>query len=168
MMAKPRSSDLAAGQAPVFLWGRGAFYFPKILRSQRGHLHCPKQGRHQSDTEGPWGELGEGGPARFPLFPLETPETPEGDDGSILEDRVSLGSNNNNKESTWNSQDLALIPGSGGSPGEGNGYPFHYSCLENPMDRGAWRATPDWTMPAAYGHKESDTTERLTLFLSSS
>ena len=33
------------------------------------------------------------------------------------------------------------IPGSGRSPGEGNGYPLQYSCLENPTDRGAWRAT---------------------------
>ena len=33
------------------------------------------------------------------------------------------------------------IPGSGKFPGEGHGSPFQYSCLENPMDRGAWRAT---------------------------
>ena len=33
------------------------------------------------------------------------------------------------------------IPGSGRSPGEGNGYPLQYSCLGNPMDRGAWWAT---------------------------
>ena len=38
-------------------------------------------------------------------------------------------------------RDTGLIPGSGGSPGEGNGYPLQYSCLENSMDRGAWRAT---------------------------
>ena len=36
---------------------------------------------------------------------------------------------------------LGLIPGSGRSPGEGNGNPLQYSCLENPMDRGAWWAT---------------------------
>ena len=36
---------------------------------------------------------------------------------------------------------LGLIPGLGRSPGEGNGNPLQYSCLENPMDRGAWRAT---------------------------
>jgi len=34
-----------------------------------------------------------------------------------------------------------LIPGSGRSPGEGNGNPLQYSCLENPMDRGAWQDT---------------------------
>ena len=34
--------------------------------------------------------------------------------------------------------DLGSIPGSGRSPGERNGDPFQYSCLENPMDRGAW------------------------------
>ena len=37
--------------------------------------------------------------------------------------------------------DLGLIPGSGRSPGEGNGNPLQYSCLENPMDGGAWWAT---------------------------
>ena len=36
--------------------------------------------------------------------------------------------------------DMSLIPGSGQSPGEGNGNPFQYSCLENPMDRGARQA----------------------------
>ena len=38
-------------------------------------------------------------------------------------------------------RDMGLILGSGRSPGEGNGNPLQYSCLENPMDRGAWRAT---------------------------
>ena len=38
-------------------------------------------------------------------------------------------------------RDLGLIPGLGKSPGEGNDNPFQYSCLENPMDRGAWQAT---------------------------
>ena len=33
-----------------------------------------------------------------------------------------------------------VVPGSGRSPGEGHGKPLQYSCLENPMDRGAWRA----------------------------
>ena len=37
--------------------------------------------------------------------------------------------------------DLGSIPGLGRSPGEGNGNPLQYSCLENPMDRGAWQAT---------------------------
>ena len=50
---------------------------------------------------------------------------------------------------------MGLIPGLGRSPGEGNGNPLQYSCLGNPMDRGAWRATD-------YGEaKESDTTEQL-------
>ena len=38
-------------------------------------------------------------------------------------------------------RDVSLIPGSGRSPGEGNGNLLQYSCLENPTDRGAWRAT---------------------------
>ena len=48
--------------------------------------------------------------------------------------------------------DLGLIPGLGRFPGEGNDNPLQYSCLENPMDGGAW---------CPWGHKESDTTERL-------
>ena len=51
--------------------------------------------------------------------------------------------------------DAGLTPGLGRSPGEGNGNPLQDSCLENPMNRGAWQAG---------GHgitKESDTTQRL-------
>ena len=40
-----------------------------------------------------------------------------------------------------NAGDTGSIPGSGRSPGEGNGYPFQCACLENPMDRWAWWAT---------------------------
>ena len=40
------------------------------------------------------------------------------------------------KVSAYNAGDLGLIPGLGRSPGEGNGSPLQYSCLENPMDRG--------------------------------
>ena len=47
--------------------------------------------------------------------------------------------------------DVSLIPGSGRSPGEGNGYLLQYSCLENPMDTEAWWATvhgaaKSWTL----------------------
>ena len=45
------------------------------------------------------------------------------------------------KASASNAGDLGSIPGSGRSPGEGNGNPLQYSCLENPMDGGAWWAT---------------------------
>ena len=47
------------------------------------------------------------------------------------------------KESACNAEDLGLIPGLRRSPGEGNGNPLQYSCLGNPMDRGAWRAGLD-------------------------
>ena len=42
------------------------------------------------------------------------------------------------KAAASNAKDLGSIPGSGRSPGEGNGNPLQYSCLENPMDGGAW------------------------------
>ena len=45
------------------------------------------------------------------------------------------------KASAYNAGDSGSIPGSGRSPGEGNGNPLQYSCLENPMDGGAWLAT---------------------------
>ena len=45
------------------------------------------------------------------------------------------------KASACNVGDPGSIPGSGRSPGEGNGKPLQYSCLKNPMDRGAWWAT---------------------------
>ena len=45
------------------------------------------------------------------------------------------------KESASNTGDSSSVPGSGRSPGGGHGNPLQYSCLENPMDRGAWWAT---------------------------
>ena len=50
-------------------------------------------------------------------------------------------SGSDGKESAFNVGDLSLIPELGRSPGEGNGYPLQYSCLENPLDKGAWLAT---------------------------
>ena len=45
------------------------------------------------------------------------------------------------KEFACKAGDLGSVPGLGRSSGEGNGIPFQYSCLGNPMDRGTWRAT---------------------------
>ena len=56
------------------------------------------------------------------------------------------------KASACNVGDPGSVPGSGKSPGEGNGNPLHYSCLENSTDRRAWQAT-------VRGVAESDTTE---------
>ena len=57
------------------------------------------------------------------LYSLNLISSPDGSDG---------------KASAYNAGDLSSIPGSGRSPGEGNGKPLQYSCLENPMDGGAW------------------------------
>ena len=58
----------------------------------------------------------------------------------LVEVLSGFPSGSDGKESTYDVGDLGSIPGLGKSPGEGNGYPLQYSCLENPMDRGAWRA----------------------------
>ena len=54
---------------------------------------------------------------------------------------VELRDGSEDKESARNAADPGSIPGSGSSPGEGNGYPLQYSCLENSMARRAWWAT---------------------------
>ena len=71
---------------------------------------------------------------------LQGPGFPAGSDG---------------KESAFNAGVPGLVPGSGRSPGEANGNPLQYSCLENSMDRGAWLAT-------VHGLAESGTTKHLT------
>ena len=54
---------------------------------------------------------------------------------------MGFSSDSGGKESDFNVGSLGSITGLERSPGEGNGYPLHYSCLENPMDRGAWWPT---------------------------
>ena len=54
---------------------------------------------------------------------------------------VGFPGDSDSKESTCSVGDLGSIPGLGGSPGEGHDSPLQCSCLENAMDRGAWRAT---------------------------
>ena len=71
------------------------------------------------------------------LFEVDFQDFPGGSDG---------------KATVYNVGGLGSIPGSGRFPGEGNGNPLQYSCLENPMDGGAW---------CPWGRKELDTTERL-------
>ena len=60
---------------------------------------------------------------------------------AIAPEIYALPINSDGKESTCNAGDPGLIPGVGRSPGEGNSNPLQYSCLGNPMDRGAWWMT---------------------------
>ena len=75
---------------------------------------------------------------------------------TILTNLWGFPGGSDGKESACNAGEPGLIPGSGRPPGEGNGYPLQYSWLENPTDRGAWRAT-------AHRVAESDMTEQLIL-----
>ena len=67
---------------------------------------------------------------------------------------MQCSSGSDHKASVCNAGDPSWIPGLGRSPGEGNGSPLQYSWPENPMDRGAWKAT-------VHGVAELDTAERL-------
>ena len=66
----------------------------------------------------------------------------------------------NGEESACSAGDLSSIPGSGRPPGEGNGNPLQYSCLENPMDREAWRATVH-EVPKSQTRLSDETTTRV-------
>ena len=66
---------------------------------------------------------------------------------------VDFPGGSDSKESAYNAGDTGLIVESRRCPGEENGYPLQYSCLQNPMDRGAWWATvhgaaKSWTQPS--------------------
>ena len=61
--------------------------------------------------------------------------------GRSFEEGRGFPGGSDGKESACNAGNLGLIPGSGRFPGEGNGYPIQYSCLENSVGRGAWWAT---------------------------
>ena len=68
------------------------------------------------------------------------------------------------KEPAGDIKDVGSIPSSRGAPGGGHGNPVQYSCLENPMDRGAWQTTVHGVTKSLadyspWGHKESDTAE---------
>ena len=72
-------------------------------------------------------------------------------------DTVGFSGDSDGKESARNAGKLSSIPGSGRSPREGNGNPLHYSCLENPMDGGAWqtiahRLAMSWTRLSDFTH----------------
>ena len=80
---------------------------------------------------------------RFRYSRLESVQTDTWNTGSRFTVFLGLGfpGGSDSKESACNAGDPDSIPGSGRNPGEGNGNPFQYSCMENPMDRGTWWAT---------------------------
>ena len=58
------------------------------------------------------------------------------------------------KEPACNAEDLSSVPGLGRSPGEGNGNPLQYSCLENPRGRGTWWAAVHWVTKSRTGFSD--------------
>ena len=68
-----------------------------------------------------------------------------------------LSGGSDGKASAYNAGNPASVPGSGRSLGEGNGNPLQYTCLENTVDKGAWRATvhevtKSWTQYSTHAH----------------
>ena len=94
-----------------------AIAMPVVLSSHSGPLFNPKSLLHPSTYS-------------LSLFPNSSPTL-----------NLNSPGDSDCEESPCNVGDLDLIPGLGRSPGEENGYPFQYSCLENSKDRGAWQVT---------------------------
>ena len=83
------------------------------------------------------GGLQRKGSQRRKTLPLGSKISP----GTLGFETYSFPSGSDSEGSTYNARDLGSVPGLGRSPGEGNGNSLHYSCLENPTDRGTWWAT---------------------------
>ena len=77
------------------------------------------------------------GVAGFSLYPHRAEKAGEFCEVSFKR-ALDLPGGSDGKASAYNVGDLGPVPGLGRSPGEGNGTPLQYSCLENPMDGGAW------------------------------
>ena len=80
-------------------------------------------------------------PHTKPVNPCSSPEPMDKTYESVNSDYFHFPGGSDGKASVYNVGDPGSIPGSGRSPGEGNGNPLQYSCLENPKDRRAWWAT---------------------------
>ena len=80
------------------------------------------------------------------------------DFSNFLSSKLNFPGGSDGKASAYNAGNVGSIPGSGRSPGEGNSNPLQYSCLENPTGRRSLVGYSPW------GHKESDTTERLHFY----
>ena len=108
----------------VVKWLKTCFLYPntQVLSNQSGDYHAKKQ--HFKLTVS----------SNFPLKKTKNKKTK-------LKWKWSRSVVFDSLRSACNVGDLGSIPGSGRSPGEVNGNPLQYSCLENPMDRGAWWAT---------------------------
>ena len=100
------------------------------------------------------------GPASFGelVLPCEATDVLELQMNWVMVTKGGFPGGSDGKESACNARDSDLIPVSERSPGEGNGYPLQYSCLENSVVSGAWRVT-------VHGVAMSDTIERLTFTL---
>ena len=115
--------------------------------------NCPKYGKSQPT----WWNLISYAPTSRNLRLLDLKLPPSWIFQTSKDQRGGFPGGSVSKEPACQCRTLRFgIPGLGRSHGEGTGHPLQYSCLENPMHRGAWRATY-----SPWGRKESDTTERL-------
>ena len=119
--------------------GAGWYFFPKVVSSLPAWWALEQESAH------PMTQMRPVAPGTAVLGGLQLSPHPA---ATYFSDQIRAPGGSEGKESGSSAGDLGSIPGLRRSPGEGNGYPFQYPCLGNPMDRGALRATVHGVAPS--------------------